>query len=634
MGRGDQYIESDNSYYEPSRDNSSGTMMLVVVLTILSVILTSVLALIYFNQNKEKKEQAEASGNANRYVAAATPTPTPIPPIQSYQNAILYPATATVSIPEGVEIASGSNPSTRGLTQNVITGSTIVTDYSRPESIFMGDPLFYSQVAGVLTYRGNNFRDSAAFGVVNASDGTIDSITEVWEFNQTHSLLSSTMTYEWKGYQLTGQPLIVQWPENVRTSMNIYPDKVHKQNLTEVISACLDGYVYFFDIEDGAPTRDPIYVGSSIKGTPAVDPRGYPLLYIGQGDDNGGEYNGFGMYIYSLIDGSRLYFYEGLDDGAYRVNWGAFDSSPIIDASTDTLIWPCENGIIYTFKLNSSYTSSTCQVSVNPQCAGYKYIFNDTQGRFLGVESSIAVYGNYGYFIDNNSNLVCLDLNTFQMVWVFRTSDDSDVSPVVAEEDGIPYVYIGTEVDYQGGQGEYSGAAYTYKINGLTGEEVWQTSQPCFTYNGETSDTDQTGGCVGNPIIGRHNISNLVIFSYSMTKGLMSGNRIVAYDRNTGLEVWHYDMNIYTYSSPVAVYDQYGNAYIVVADSLGQIHMLNGQTGPDDNGAAMFVYSVPRNMGTDNETTSGVEFQASPAAFGNMIVIGTTSGSLFGIRIE
>ena len=311
------------------------------------------------------------------------------------------------------------------------------------------------------------------------------------------------------------------------------------------------------------------------------------------------------------------------------MNWGAFDSSPIIDAITDTLIWPCENGIIYTFTLNTEYVSGSSSVMVNPVCTGYKYIFNDTQGRYLGVESSIAVYGNYGYFIDNNSNLICLDLNSLEMIWVFRTDDDSDLSPVISEENGIPYIYIGTEVDYQGGQGSYSGAAYTYKINALTGDEVWQTSQPCYTYNGQTSDTDQVGGCVGNPILGKGQISNLVIFSYSCTTDLLSGNRIVAYNRDTGNEVWHYDMNIYTYSSPVDCYDQDGNAYIIICDILGQIHLVNGQTGE-----RISYIQASRNLGTESETSTGVEFQASPVVFNDMMVICTTSGSVFGIRID
>ena len=131
-----------------------------------------------------------------------------------------------------------------------------------------------------------------------------------------------------------------------------------------------------------------------------------------------------------------------------------------------------------------------------------------------------------------------------------------------------------------------------------------------------------SGGCVGNPIIGMGNISNLVIFSYSMTDGLTSGNRLVAYNRDTGTEVWHYDMNIYTYSSPVACYTEDGNAYIIIADNLGQIHMVNGSTGE----RITYIQVSSEN--------SGVTFEASPAVFGNTLVIGTSQGSVFGIRID
>ena len=617
-----QYIEPDNSYHEVSHDPSSGTMALVVTLTIISVILTSVLAGIFYSKNKEGGNvvvQGEAS-TLDNYISVSTPTPTPVPPLADYQNPMLYPATAGIFIDPDAVIGSNVDPAMRGITQNIISGSQILTEFNRENPINIGDPLYYTQIPGVLTFRGNNFRSTSSFGYVTPSDGTVDSLTQVWEFTDDHTLLSSDMSFEWDGYQLTGQPLIVRWPMETRSIMNIYPSANAKTDLTEVIYPSLDGYIYFLDLDDGTMTRDPIYAGVTIKGTAALDPRGYPLLYIGQGDDNG-EY-GFGMYIFSLIDGSLLYSYEGLDDGAYRMNWSAFDSSPIIDGATDTLIWPCENGIIYNFQLNTSYVPGTGTISINPQCTGYKYIFNDTQGRFLGVESSAAVYGNYCYFMDNNCNLICLDLNTFQMVWVFRTGDDSDLSPVIQEENGVPYIYIGTEVDNQS-SGEYNGAAYTYKINALTGEEVWQTSQSCYTYNGETSATDQTGGCLGNPIIGMGNISNLVIFSYSMTTGLTGGNRLVAYNRDTGTEVWHYDMNIYTYSSPVACYTADGNAYIIIADSFGQIHLVNGQTGER-------ISYIQVNSGDGR----GVSFEASPAVFGNTIVIGSTEGAVYGIRLD
>ena len=628
MNRKDQYIEPDNSYYEPSTDTSHGTTMLIVVLTFVFIILTTVLAVAFYQKrNEEKEENAALPVNSDTFISVATPTPTPVPPIQAFQNPLLYPATAIINTSTDQEIPSENNPSARGLTQNVINGAVIVTDYQRENEIFMGDPLEYSNVAGITTYRGNNFRNTASFGYIYPNGDSVDTLTQVWEYNNTYSRLASSQTFEWEGFQLTGQPLVVRWDPQVQASMNLYSDKVSKADLTEVICACLDGYVYFLDIDDGSMTRDPIYVGASVKGTPAVDPRGYPLLYVGQADDNGDD--GFGMYIYSLVDGTQLYFYDVMDDGAYRMNWGAFDSSPIVDIDSDTLIWPCENGIIYTFTLGTQYTFGGASVMVNPVCTGYKYIFSDTQGRYLGVESSIAVYGNLGYFIDNNSNLICLDLNTFSMQWVFRTSDDSDISPVLAEENGIPYLYIGTEVDYQGGQGSYSGAAYTYKLNALTGAEVWQTSQPCYTYNGQTSDTDQVGGCVGNPIVGKNSISNLVIFSYSCTNDLVSGNRLVAYNRDTGNEVWHYDMNIYTYSSPVDCYDQEGNAYILIGDSLGQIHLVNGQTGE-----RITYIQTNQYLGTSDETSNGVEFQASPVVFNDMMIISTTSGSVFGIRID
>lgn len=629
MNRKDQYIEPDNSYYEPSTDTSHGTTMLIVVLTFVFIILTTVLAVaVHQKRNEEKENNAALPVNSDTFISVATATPTPVPPIQGFQNPLLYPATAVINTSTDQEIPSDNSPSARGLTQNIIDGAVILTDYQRDNEIFMGDPLEYSNVAGITTYRGNNFRNTAAFGYIYPEGEAVDTLTQVWEFTSTNSRLASSQTFEWQGFQLTGQPLVVRWDPTVKASMNLYSDKAAKTDLTEVICACLDGYVYFLDIDDGTMTRDPIYVGASIKGTPAVDPRGWPLLYVGQGDDNG-DRTGFGMFIFSLIDGSELYFRDVMDDGAYRMNWGAFDSSPIVDIDSDTLIWPCENGIVYTFALGTQYTVGGATISIDPVCIGYKYIFSDTQGRYLGVESSIAVYGNLGYFIDNNSNLICLDLNTFSMQWVFRTGDDSDVSPVLVEENGIPYLYIGTEVDYQGGQGAYSGAAYTYKLNALTGAEVWQTSQPCYTYNGQTSDTDQVGGCVGNPIVGKNSISNLVIFSYSCTNDLVSGNRLVAYNRDTGNEVWHYDMNIYTYSSPVDCYDQEGNAYILIGDSLGQIHLVNGQTGE-----RITYIQTSRYLGTDSETTNGVEFQASPVIFNDTMIISTTSGSVFGIRID
>ena len=76
-------------------------------------------------------------------------------------------------------------------------------------------------------------------------------------------------------------------------------------------------------------------------------------------------------------------------------------------------------------------------------------------------------------------------------------------------------------------------------------------------------------------------------------------------------------MSNYTWSSPVAIYDQTGNAYIVVADNIGIVHLINGQTG--------------RNITSFN---AGHNCEASPAAYNNMIVIGTRGMKIYGIRLS
>ncbi len=629
MPRGEQYIEPSNNFYRPSRDPNEGTMTLVVVITLLFVCLTGVLAAVYFKKITAQETLADIdTTDQSGYISVASPTPTPIPPITDYQNPILYPGMASININKELKIADDCIPSARGIKQTVMVNRAIVEgEYNREKPIFMPDPVFYGSVPGIFTYRGNNFRNCASYGYTNLYRGAL---TQRWEYNEVGKLLASTMNFEWSGVRWTGQPLVVEWPAAVRQNMKMSDSAKQQLSLVEVIVAALDGKIYFFNLQNGEQTREPIDVGASIKGTPALDPRGYPLLYVGQTDNNGDEI--FGMYIYSLLDGSLLYYYDGSDDGAYRSNWNAFDSSPIVNAETDTLIWPCENGIIYTFDLNTAYSGGS--ILVAPVVTGYKYIFEDNIGSHMGVESSIAVYGNYGYFMDNTMNLCCLDLNTFQMVWTKVLGDDSDITPVINEEDGIPYVYIGTEVDNQGGTGEYTGAAYIYKLNGLTGETVWQSSEPCYTFNGQSSDSDQSGGCFGNPIIGKGSISNLIIFSFSMTNGLASGNKLVAYDKDLGTRVWEYNMNIYSYSSPVDFYDSEGNAYIVICDSIGQVHMIRGEAGIDDKDRRITYIQTKRNLGQDDETSSGICIEASPVIYEGMLVVGTTSGSIFGIAIE
>jgi len=156
--------------------------------------------------------------------------------------------------------------------------------------------------------------------------------------------------------------------------------------------------ISFLDLDDGSYTRNPINVGAPLKGSVTVDPRGYPLLYSGQGID---EVKGQNQKL--------LYFINGLDNTAFRY-WGAFDSSPLLHKETDTLFLCGENGLLYSIKLNTDYDPAQPAISIKPDIVKYRYV-SPVNGR-LGTENSIAAFKNFGYFADNSGTLQCVDLNT------------------------------------------------------------------------------------------------------------------------------------------------------------------------------------------------------------------------------
>lgn len=80
----------------------------------------------------------------------------------------------------------------------------------------------------------------------------------------------------------------------------------------EVIYACMDGYVYFLDLETGKETRDALYLGYTFKGSGALDPRGYPILYVGAGYNS--DEGTARVFVINLVDCSIMYTF-GDNDG-------------------------------------------------------------------------------------------------------------------------------------------------------------------------------------------------------------------------------------------------------------------------------------------------------------------------------
>lgn len=467
-----------------------------------------------------------------------------------------------------------------------------VSDYARSAPIAFGAPEAFSVLEGITTFRGSNYRDRASWGDIGPEP---TKMSYKWA-------KSIGGIDEWTGVGWTGQCAIVRWPEETRRIMNLYPDKRGKADLAEVIYATLDGRIYFLDLDDGSATRDYIDIGAPIKGSLSVDPRGYPLLYCGQGIDQvRGKSVKIGTRIFSLIDGSALFFLNGRDDDALR-RWYAFDASPLIDGATDTMLQPGENGIFYTIKLNTRYDPAAGTISVDPEVA--KYIYQSKISSRPGIENSVAVYNHYAYFADNSGLIQCVDVNSMRLLWAGNTGDDTDSTIVLEEEAGMVALYTANELDLRGAAGNCS----IRKADALTGRQVWVVEEKVRQKNGAN------GGAFATPALGKGSLSKYIYIQIARTE---DGGTLLCIEKDTGDVAWRRSLKSYGWSSPVCVYAETGRGYVAVASSSGQLRLIDGHTGE---------------LIADIDLKSNVE--GSPTVFGNTLVVGTRGKKIVAVSFE
>ena len=599
------------------------------------------LTLFLVNYLKEKKAKEEM------------PEPTPIPTSTPAPSATPRP-----SLPPDVTVvrAESANPSKFGFETELMANGKSVSSFERETPIRFGRDSEYTKLDGILTFGGNNYRNSFTFGTQNVNEKRLK---EVWSKN-----VGAIGT--WSGTGWTGQPLIVHWEGALLQCMNIAEKFKEQENgVTEVIYPAMDGNIYFFELETGGATRNPIPVGVVLKGTGCIDPAGNPVLYVGQGIPVENEKKNGAAYVraYSLIDQSELATFGGYDYFARRV-WQAYDGSPII--ADDTLIYGGENGVVYTYRLNTSFDATAGTVSLDPdkpakyQYMGSGYSKGDSIGsRWLGIESSVAAFRNYLYFTDNGGRLQCLDLNTLQLKYVTDVTDESDATVVLEEsfDDRTVYLYTASQVKYrQDGCGEDEGFSFHRKIDALTGSIIWEKSVLC-----STGDSSSSGGTVATPHVGRFNtnISNLVIYAVSYAKmsdltvetstTIISetpaepsesgeadaetgadeaaeamnptelpqsvaeipgesgvGGKLIAYDKTTGEVMWTVEQEDDYWSSPVVIYDGNGKAYVIQCDRGGFVTMYDAVNGTK-------LVSVDL----------GSRIDSTPAVYGDYLVVGT-----------
>lgn len=544
----------------------------------------------------------------------AEPVTTPETPAQDVMSPSPAP-TETPELPESLRVtpADASALSAIGFSSNIMYDGEEVSSFQRTDTISFPRYDKYSSLKGVITFAGNNYRNTFTYGTQDVTEKTLN---RVWEKDT--GALSTAENGTWTGTGWTGMPIIIQWDDDVRPLLGIYDQFKTKQGFTEVIYPTMDGHIYFYELTTGEATRDPIDLGVVTKGTASLDPRGYPLLYTGQGiaSVNSEGKSGAWFRVISLIDNKVIWSFGGKDPFSYRV-WQAYDSSALLAADADTLVTGGENGILYSVKLNATFDKVNGTVSVDPgPLAKYRYTANgygesDTS-RWWGIENSVAAWRNYVFFTDNGGLLQCVDINTLQTQYAVDVTDDSDTSLVIEEdpENNTFYLYTANEVDKQSGTSSGYGKSYHRKIDGLTGEIIWENA-----WEASVGSESSNGGTLATPHVGHGNISDLVIYSMTLVPvevngATRNGGRIVAYNKTTGAEVWRYEQAAGYWSSPVVIYDKEENAYLIQCDRDGYIRLHDAKTGE-------VLYSLDL----------GSRIESTPAVFGDYAVVGTRGQS-------
>lgn len=493
------------------------------------------------------------------------------------------------------------------MTQIEVDGETLsdISQYQSSSEIQFGLGTDYTDVDGIITFRGNNFRDTASYGYADMTE---------YRFQEKWTATTGSLSYgsaSWSGSGWTGQPLVVKWPVSTKAAMNMYDWAKEDDDLVEVIYACMDGYIYFLDLETGKPTRESLYLGFTFKGAGALDPRGYPIMYVGAGyNSNEGTAKAF---VINLLDCSVMYTFGCEDEFSLRGSLSFFDGSALVDEQTDTLIYPGENGILYLMKLNTQYDEQAGTLSIRPDPVvkwRYQGKRSSLDTYWLGMEDSADIYKGYLFIADNGGHMMCLDLNSLELVWVQDILDDSNSTPVLSIEDDHLYVYVSTS--FHLGWRSYDTAEIPiWKLDAETGEIVWKTSYECYTEDGVS------GGVQSTIASGAKELSDYIYVTVSRTGGQSNGV-LSCINKKTGEIMWEHK-GYYSWSSPVCVYNSDGSGNVIYCESLGgKMHLLNGTTGE------------VRNTFEFGDTT----IEASPVVYQNHLVVGTRDCRICGIDLQ
>ena len=474
---------------------------------------------------------------------------------------------------------------------------------------------------GVLTFRGDNFRRNAASGTLSAPP---DKLAILWQ-TEAGSARGTNQTFY--GYEWNDQPVIARWSTEIRTKSNITESKIEKTSLKEVIIAGVDGVIRFLDLEDGKITRNSIKLGYPMKGTPSLHPRGYPFLSVGQFARKMRSKTGkIGLRQYNLYTQAELRLIDGLDGKYHRPlnDIGSFETSALIDWTSDTLITAGTNGMLYLESLGTNFDYNMGVLQISPSIVAMSSRAKGQKNNaLLAVESSLAAYDKYVFYADMGGVLRCVDTNTLAPVWAVDTGD-SVMAAVALDmtENRELNLYTANMLN---NRKKGNSSIQIRRYDALSGKEAWCTDVGVFKSK-KDKEKDNVGA-KASPVIGQYNLSDLVYYTVTglSEEGAealgLNGETpaaLIALSKDNGRVVWAFGLGSRSESSPIALYDNDGDGWIVQCEQNGIVHLIDGRSGREKSSLDLEA-----------------EIEASPAAYNNVVVIGTTGkGTAFVYGIE
>ena len=550
----------------------------------------------------------------------ATPVPTPEPTAtpEPTPEPTATPEPTNAPLPQlSAEASEAAAPSAIGLKATVYNNGKTASSFNREHAISMlnafttlngGSDYAGWRQAGVLTFRSGPLRQNAAYGTADVQS---QKLSVAWSQPIGGMKISEGTVY---GVTAPGQAVIVKWPTELRQRMGIKDDMKEVKALREVIVAAQDGKVYFYNLLTGEATRDPIDIGAPSRGGLSVATNATPILGVGQ-------YNAKlakktvknGYHILNLLTNqeARLIAGDGKDKNS---NYSGVTGAALFDSASGTMVFGAQNGVLYTVEFGSvkdAYNYASNELKLGSSYQAYKTQASGQKKTDTNIDASVAMYNNYVYYGDQAGILQCVDVNTLKPVWALNLKDNLDATPALDVNGEAASLYIGNTLTAKG-------TCAIYRVNALTGEIEWMHELPELVYQKKTDV-----GCYASPVVGQKNLSDVVIFT--VTTG--SSAQVMALNKQNGSVVWQTNLESPSVSSPVAVYNENGDAWIVQAEQSGKIHLMDGKTG-----AILDTLTL-------TAETEGAELQikASPAVYGNLLIIGTTgkeAGGVYCIEIK